>query len=299
MLIQRGVRPATRLAALGAAVALAIAIPTAGASAAAHPTTQPAASAQAALHSAAAATPAQGQRRAALSPDIIRPATTTDYTSWNWDGYFATDSTDSTDFNSVTATWTEPSVTCDDNTAWAGFWVGTDGWWNDVVEQGGSQAQCFSGTAYYSVWWEMYPYNDIQTGFSIDAGDTITATVTYSPTTTDFTITVKDVTLDQTLTEVTPCESDQDGCPRTTAEVISEDIGGGSDTDGLYYLPDYDSITYNDISITNTAGHSGSLSDSNWNLGKVAEVSSTNITKQSTSGLSGSGTSFSTSWLHE
>jgi hypothetical protein len=297
MLVQRGLRRTSRLAALGAAVVLAVAVPAVGASAAAHPAPRPAA--QAAAHTATGASAAQGQRRVGMSPSAVGLNTITNYTSRNWDGYFTTSSSHGTDFTTVQATWKEPAVTCDSNAAWAGFWVGLDGWWNNVVEQGGSQAQCFNGVASYSVWWEMWPFNLIQTGFSINPGDTITAKVNYSASTTDFTITVKDVTSNQTLTQVTPCEPGQSGCPRTTAEVISEDISGGTDTDGLYFLPDYHTITYNNVSVTDVNGHTGTLSDSAWNLGEVTEVSSTGITKQSTSALNGTGNSFSTSWLHE
>lgn len=244
------------------------------------------------------APPAAGQhliRRAHRDggPDLI-----TNYTSNNWDGYFATASSHGTDFTAVSATWTQAAVTCSGSAEeWAGFWVGMDGWWNDVVEQGGSEARCLNGSPVYNVWWEMYPFNAIQTGFAIRAGDTIHGSVTYVPSTQMFDIVVKDVTTGQTLTEDTPCQSGQQGCPRTSASIISEDITNLG-TGGLFPLPDYGTETYSSASVTNTSGHTGSLSDPAWQLGDVTEVSG-GITKQTTSALNSAGTSFTTTWKHE
>ena len=218
----------------------------------------------------------------------------TSTTSTNWDGYVAL----GTDFNAVSAAWVEPAVTCTSQQEYAGFWIGFDGWNNDSVEQGGSSAYCSGGHATYDVWWEMYPYNDIQNSFAIKAGDSMTASVTYSTSTKDFTIAVKDLTSGQSMSKVTACHSDQGGCPRNSAEVISEDIGGGNDTDGLYYLPNYGTATYSGISLTDTAGVTGTLSNSAWSNESINEVSSTGITKQTTGALTSSGAGFTTTWVH-
>ena len=252
----------------------------------------------AAVSSPGSAGPATGQHLVTPKIGLGTMNTVTDYTSHNWDGYFATAANDGTDFTSISAQWVQAAVTCTSKTSYAGFWIGFDGWWNDSVEQDGTGAECVNGTPSYNVWWEMYPYNDVQNGFSIKPGDTIKATVSYSASTKKFTMTVADVTNGQTLSESSKCHSDQDGCERSSADVISEDIGGGTDTDGLYYLPNYGTETYQDISITDTSGDVGSLTDSAWQVGLVSEVSSTNITKQSTSALSSNGASFSTTWLH-
>jgi hypothetical protein len=221
----------------------------------------------------------------------------TDYTSNNWDGYFATAASQSTDFTAISATWTEATVTCSSkNEAWAGFWVGMDGWWNGSVEQGGTEAICLNGSPQYSVWWEMFPFNSIQVGFAINPGDTIHASVTYKPSTKRFGIVVKDITSGKTLTKNVACHPDQGGCQRSSADVISEDIehfGGG-----LFPLPDYGTETYKNVSVTDTSGHTGPLSDSAWQLGRVTEVSS-GVTKQTTSGLKPGGRSFTTTWQHQ
>jgi hypothetical protein len=223
----------------------------------------------------------------------------TDYTSHNWDGYFTTAASHATDFTAVSTKWVEPAVTCNSKNAWAGFWVGLDGWWNGSVEQGGTEAHCIHGTAHYNVWWEMFPHNDVQTSFAISPGDTIQASVTYVASSKMFDIVVRDLTSGMTLTKDTPCLSGQGGCQRSSADVISEDIGGGSAPDGLFYLPDYGKQMYSSASVTDTSGHTGPLSDSAWQLGHVNEVSSAGLTKQTTSALSSGGTAFTTTWHHQ
>lgn len=48
----------------------------------------------------------RGARREGTAESI------TDYTSSNWDGYFATAASHGTDFTAVSATWTQAEVTC-------------------------------------------------------------------------------------------------------------------------------------------------------------------------------------------
>ncbi len=243
---------------------------------------------------------------AALGEHLIRRAhaegaanSVTDYTSINWAGYFATAASHGKDFTAVSAEWVQSAVTCTKTNAWASFWVGLDGWWNGSVEQGGSEAHCLHGTASYNVWWEMFPHNEIQTSFAISPGDTIQASVTYVTSSKDFDIVVQDVSTGQTLTKDTPCLSGQGGCMRSSAEVISEDVGGGSAPDGLYYLPDYRTQMYATASVTDIHGHTGTLSNSNWQLGDITEVSSKGITKQTTSALDPTGSNFTTTWHHQ
>jgi hypothetical protein len=251
--------------------------------------------------------PARGKHliRPPKSPDIPGGSgSSSTSTSTNWDGYTVlnSSSTNTNSFNRVSAQWVEPTITCDPNNPnpeWVGFWVGFDGWLNGSVEQGGTQAMCFNGVPSYSVWWEMFPFNFIQTGFSINPGDVIQASVTFNTSTSQFEILVMDVTSNQTLTQDIACQSGQANCARSSADVISEDIGGGSDLDGLYFLPNYGTATYTNASATDVNGHTGSLNDPTWNSVGITEVSSANVTKQTVGPLSTDGKSFNTTWQHE
>src|SRR5262245_29641818 len=75
-------------------------------------------------------------------------------TSTNWSGYAVTGGT----YTTVSASWTQPAVNCSVTpTGWSSFWVGLDGNTSNTVEQTGSEADCSSGRAVYSAWYEMYP----------------------------------------------------------------------------------------------------------------------------------------------
>src|SRR5919109_285001 len=73
--------------------------------------------------------------------------------STNWSGYAATTGT----YTSVSASWTEPTVTCSSGDQYSSFWVGLDGDGSNTVEQTGSEADCQGSTPQYYSWYEMYP----------------------------------------------------------------------------------------------------------------------------------------------
>jgi hypothetical protein len=99
----------------------------------------------------------------------------------NWSGY-ADDNSSGNTYTKVSGSWTQPAVTCPTNEdEVAVFWVGLDGFDNSTVEQDGTLAQCYKGTAFYYTWWEMYPTNSITTvGNTLKPGDQISASVNYA-----------------------------------------------------------------------------------------------------------------------
>ncbi|MBB1157096.1 G1 family glutamic endopeptidase [Amycolatopsis dendrobii] len=244
---------------------------------------------------------AQDQAQAGPAAPLRGAATVTNYTSRNWAGYFTTNAAHTTDFRSVHARWIQPKIVCPAaKDAWVVSWVGMDGWWNDIVEQGGSSARCANGVPQYALWWEMFPHNDIQIANPTKPGDLIDATVTYEPVPKKFRIVVKDLTTGQTLVRVQPCYPDMGGCPRVNAEAITETPLGGNAGDGVFFLPDYGAVRYDHVSVTDTAGHVGTLADAHWDLGHVNQVSpSSGVRKQTALPLGPNGASFTTVWVHE
>ena len=217
------------------------------------------------------------------------------FTSRNWGGYITYVSSEGTDFNVVKATWIQPTVQCEQSNAWTVFWVGLDGWWDNTVEQGGSSAQCVNGTPQYTVWWEMFPTNAIQSVFTIKPGDKISATVTYKPTTGVFVITVSDLTSHHSFTQNQHCANNLT-CERSSADVIAEDVGhfgGGT----FFPLADYRTMSFTGAAITDITGHGGSFSNSAWLTAAVTE-SSGGTTYATVSALSTTGQRFSATWRH-
>jgi len=108
-------------------------------------------------------------------------------TSTNWCGYAVTTSS----VTSASGSWTVPMVTpqTTSGTDYAAFWVGIDGYSDSTVEQTGILAETTSAGTTWLAWFEFYPgpmyeivetVNGKQVPVPISPGDTITASVTYS-----------------------------------------------------------------------------------------------------------------------
>lgn len=93
----------------------------------------------------------------------------------------------------MSATWTQPAISCTSTNAVAPFWVGLDGFSDSTAEDAGTLAECYGGVAYYYTWWENYPATGIEVvGTDVHPGDQISASVTKSGST--FTLKVTDAT---------------------------------------------------------------------------------------------------------
>lgn len=97
-------------------------------------------------------------------------------TSSNWSGYAAYGANN---FNSVSASWTQPSLSCGTTKTYSSYWVGLDGYNNSTVEQLGTEGDCSGGSPSYYAWYEMYPKRSYYINIPIHANDTINASVTY------------------------------------------------------------------------------------------------------------------------
>jgi hypothetical protein len=195
--------------------------------------------------------------------------------STNWAGYAATGST----YTSVTASWTQPSVDCSAGDGYSAFWVGLDGYSSSTVEQTGTEADCSGGSASYSAWYEAYPaasntYND-----TVQAGDSMTATVTESSGDV-FSLKLTDST--QGWTEDTPVTVP--GAALSSAEVIAE---APSDNSGVLPLSDFGTVNFTGAEANNTGFDSLSPS-------QIDMESSSGSLEASTSSLSSD--DFSVTW---
>jgi Peptidase A4 family len=202
--------------------------------------------------------------------------------STNWSGYADTGS----GFSAVTGSWTEPSVSCTSATSLAAFWVGIDGYNSSSVEQDGTLAECYGGTAYYYTWWEMYPTNAIQVvGSTLQAGDSITASVVRSGS--SYTLNVTDSSRSADSFSTTQSCS---GCANSSAEWIAEAPSGSS---GVYPLSNFHSWTESGATVTagSTSGAISSFTDD-----EITMINSSGATKALPGVLNGSGDGFSVTW---
>ncbi len=203
--------------------------------------------------------------------------------STNWSGYAATGGTGA--FSSVSASWTEPTAACSSNRRrsdqYAAFWVGLDGFSSNSVEQTGTDSDCVGRTPDYYGWYEMYPANPVYFGSTVDPGDQMSASVTFSGTET-YTLVLKDSTQGWTQT----ITANQAGLDRSSAEVITE---APSSNTGVLPLADFGTINYAGATANRTS--LASLSPT-----EIIMVDGSGRQEDSTSTISSSG-AFSNTWL--
>jgi hypothetical protein len=197
-------------------------------------------------------------------------------TSSNWAGYAATGTT----FTSVSASWVQPSVSCSRSTTYSSFWVGIDGDGSNSVEQTGTEADCSSGRAVYSSWYEMYPAYPVNYSNAVSAGDHFTATVSRSGT--KYTLTLSDTTKGWTKTTT----KTQSGLSNASAEVIAE---APSSSSGVLPLADFGTANF-------TGATANGQAIGNFSPDKI-NMASGSTTKATTSSLS-SGENFSVTFDH-
>jgi hypothetical protein len=265
------------------ALALALAFgPAAGAStaraAAASPSARAAAAARTALEHLAIGQHGADHR---VSGHAQKIKGLTQVESSNWSGYADTGS----GYSKVTGSWTEPSVSCSRTTSLAAFWVGIDGYSSDSVEQDGTLAECYGGTAYYYTWWEMYPTNDIQVvGETLRPGDSISASVVRSGN--SYTLKVTDSSRSgDSFTTTQSCS-----CANSSAEWIAEAPSGSS---GVYPLAHFSTFSLSGATVTegSTSGVISSFTDD-----EITMVDSSGRVEAQPGALNGSGNAFSVTW---
>lgn len=113
---------------------------------------------------------------------------THEFATANWGGYVSFGS-----FTTASASWTEPSVTCDSPKDLFAPWVGIDGDGSPTVEQIGVATDCSGGAPFYSAWYEAYPAKAVYYDDPISAGDHIAAKVTRTGAST-YRFTISDTT---------------------------------------------------------------------------------------------------------
>ncbi|MBF9072620.1 G1 family glutamic endopeptidase [Streptacidiphilus fuscans] len=221
---------------------------------------------------AAPAVPATAVAAQGLS---FRPLHHYNINGYNWGGYAATGS----GFTSVSASWTEPSASCNSSNDLYAPWVGIDGYGTSTVEQTGVATDCSSGSPVDEPWYEMYPANPVYLSTSthpVSAGDHITASVTYAGSN-RYTLKLADSTKGWTYTTTKSLSAS-----RASAEVIIESPTGA--------YPNFGTLSFSSATVNGQSLGSSS---------PTALDPSNGVTEAHTSALGSGGTSFTETFLHE
>lgn len=229
---------------------------------------------------AAAASSPHSSKIVQVHPMILTPgASNTGSTvfSGNWAGYAALPQHSGGQFRFVEATFTVPSVNCTTTpTSTSVHWVGLDGFQIDspTVEQVGVESDCAGSTPTYSAWWETFPGNSIQTVFSVNAGDAVTASVYFNTGSGShhdrYNLVLTDVTSGQSFNFWKKCGASS--CKNNSAEIISE---APSNSGGILPLADYGIESFVNVKITDKSKQKGGIRSSNWNHAKIIQSSAT------------------------
>jgi hypothetical protein len=212
---------------------------------------------------------------------------------YNWAGY-ADDNSKGNTYTKVSGVWTQPAVTCPTKEQQiAVFWVGIDGFNNNTVEQDGTIAQCFEGTAFYYTWWEMYPTNYIQAvGTTVKPGDKITASVvktgtSYALNLTDSTTPGNNISTTQTCAAAT--------CAAASAEWIAETPSWPR---GYVPFPNFKKWTVSSAAVTSgtTSGKISTFPDDEITLVSGGGVSNGSYPLGTPSALNSTGNGFGVTW---
>ena len=200
-------------------------------------------------------------------------------TSQNWAGYASAGNPGT--FTSVSASWTEPAVTCTATNTFASFWAGLDGDGTNTVEQTGTEADCDGGAAAYQGWFEMFPNAPVFYDNPVQPGDAMSASVVADGGGT-FTLTLTDTTQGWNQTTNQTSAAAQLG----SAEVIAEAPSSGAGS--VLPLSNFGTVSFTGVNADNTA-------IGNENPSGLTMVSANGVTEATPSALIG-GNAFTVTW---
>jgi peptidase A4-like protein len=222
---------------------------------------------------------------------LVTPPGRLTSSSTNWAG-FATFHRRTT-FSKVRGRWVQPIATCNtNNTQYASFWIGLDGYNSNTVEQIGTDSDCVGHTPTYYAWFEMFPAVPHNVPVAIHPGDQIVTRISASNH--RFTLVLANATTGKSF----HTRERLDTAQQASAEWIAEAPSSCRSTCHVLPLANFGSVDFTG-SYTTGNGHEGSISDARWNHDRIAMVSQDRTTvKAATSQLNSTGTEFSVIWQH-
>jgi hypothetical protein len=200
-------------------------------------------------------------------------------TSQNWAGYASAGNAGT--FTSVSASWSQPAVTCTATDTFSSFWVGLDGDGTNSVEQTGTEADCSGGNAVYQGWFEMFPAAPVFYDNPVQPGDAMSASVVANGGGA-FTLTLTDSTQGWTQKTDQTLNTAQLG----SAEVIAEAPSSGNGN--VLPLSNFGTVNFTAVTADNAP-------IGNENPDSLTMVAGNNVTEATPSALTG-GNAFSVTW---
>jgi hypothetical protein len=167
-------------------------------------------------------------------------------------------------------------------TGWSSFWAGLDGDTTNTVEQTGTEADCSSGKAVYSAWYEMYPKYPKNYSNPVVPGDHFTARVSTDGSG-NFTLYLADTSRGWSHTTSARLR----GAKLGSAEAIAE---APSSSGGVLPLADFGSVGFSGMTV-----NGATVTSSTKGLDQI-NMASGSTRKATTSSMNNG--SFSVTWNH-
>ncbi len=121
-------------------------------------------------------------------------------------------------FRYVSAAFAVPYLDCAAaTTSYSSHWVGLDGLGSASVEQVGIEADCAGSTPRYYAWYEIYP-KPVSVAFTVRAGNTVQASVTYKRSARKFVLMLRDTSSGRHYTRTLKCAAKV--CLRNTFQIV-------------------------------------------------------------------------------
>ena len=194
----------------------------------------------------------------------------------------------------VAGSWVQPAVHCSGKeTSAVATWVGIDDGGLQDLEQIGTEAFCRSGTTSptYLEWYEMYPQPQVPIR-AIRAGDHFSASVTRRGS--SWTLAIRDVTTKRSFTtrQTRTASAIQ---ALWVVEAPARILANGDFQ--VLPLTSFGRVTMTGCTAV-VGGIRRAIADTRWAHYRFDMRTASNVAKAVTSGLSGGGSSFSSSWRH-
>jgi len=214
-------------------------------------------------------------------------------TSQNWAGYIAFGSVLKASVSFVTGTWNVPTVLPTNGNSYSSIWVGIDGYSSSTVEQLGTEHDWINGKQQNYAWFEMYPNYAYQiTGFPVNIGDSITASVKYKGNNV-FVLSIANNTK-KVSTTIPTNKTVSNIAQRSSAEWVVE----APFSTAILPLSHFANVNFTKCT-TIINGLSGSINKNSWKNNALNMVTSIGQPKAITSNLNSDGQNFNVSWKHQ
>lgn len=187
--------------------------------------------------------------------------------STNWAGYAVHRSGIS--FRQVSATWTQPTVTCvNGQKSYSAVWVGLGGYsaTSNALEQVGTEVDCTSsGRLVSNAWYELVPARSNTLSLSVNPGDVIHATVVVNGQ--QVVVKLENVTRHSTFQRILRASTTD----VSSAEWIVEAPSGCVSQFVCQSLPlaDFGSVSFKSAMVRTGRGASGSILAHGWSRTKI------------------------------